>query len=160
MDGLREAWMHQFEFPGVKSTSQLKIQFWNSVERLDWICTVVVISIQLVPESWERRKSSIVWGTKGKKYEMPTFLWLQKEEPRGYPERRVREGRKKAGEGNILKAQGRKNSPFPQRTCLLPGFPMAASGSPSTQLLKEANSYLSDLLLRHPPISKSYHFKS
>lgn len=27
-----------------------------------------------------------MWETKGKKYKMPTFLWLEKEEPRGYPE--------------------------------------------------------------------------
>lgn len=89
----------------MKSISQLKLKFWNSGERLDWACTDVRISIQSVPESWEWRKSSIVWGTRGKKYEMPTFLWLEKEEPRGYPERRVREGRKKAGVvGSTLKA--------------------------------------------------------
>lgn len=89
----------------MKSISQLKLKFWNSGERLDWACRDVRISIQSVPESWEWRKSSIVWGTRGKKYEMPTFLWLEKEEPRGYPERRVREGRKKAGVvGSTLKA--------------------------------------------------------
>lgn len=62
----------------------------------------------MAPESWEWVKSSRVLGTRRKEYEMPTFLWIEKEEPRRNPERRVREGRKKAGKGNILKAKGRE----------------------------------------------------
>ena len=49
-----------------------------------------------------------MWEKSRKKHNMPTFLWIEKKEPRRYLERPVREGRRKAGEASILKAKGRE----------------------------------------------------
>lgn len=103
-------WMSRFEgeaaWMGLERCGHISLNFqvwdlqgsWmcnseNSGERLSWTCAI--------GSNWHRGGTSSlgngwnqprwVWGAKRSERERPTFLWIEKEEPRRNTKRRVRE---------------------------------------------------------------------
>lgn len=96
----------------MKSIRQLKIQFWNSGEILDW--TYVIGSDWHIDGTRILGMDEItqgVWETRRKEYKMPTFLWIEKEESRRNPWK-SQKGKEKNRRGQYPESRGREEFSF------------------------------------------------
>lgn len=141
--GLRKAWTLGLNFQVWNLQGDWK-QSWNSGQSLGWACTFGSDACRciILGNGWNH--PGRVWRIGRKKYEMPTFLWIEEEEPRGSTEGRGREGKKKINRWQYSESQGKRIllPSYPQ-PCLLLGFPIfikvIGSHHPDAQVSKQVS---------------------